>query len=135
MSTCPMQGPRLAETTPGNLFAVWSVRGTSNTGSVFLSTSTDGGASWSGGASLAGFVADEPTIAVGASGHLYVTGVNGSAKSAMIASTDGGTTWSAPIKLTAPDGDLGTPQAKGSGGRAALAAVSKAGTVWLTRME
>ncbi len=135
MSTCPMQGPRLAEPTPGSLLAVWSVRGSTNTGSVFLSTSNDGGATWSGGASLAGFTADEPTIAAGAPGHLFVTGVNGNAKSAMIASTDGGLTWSAPTQLAAPDGDLGTPQAKGLGGRAAFAAVSKAGTVWLNRME
>jgi len=32
-------------------------------------------------------------------------------------------------------GSLGVPQAQGSGGVAALAAVSKAGTVWLRRMQ
>lgn len=135
MNSCPMQGPRLAEPTPGNLLAVWSVRGTSNTGAVFLSKSSDGGTTWSGGESLSGFMADEPTLAVGAPGHLFVTGVNGIGKSALVSSTDGGATWSAPTKLTAPDGDLGTPQAKGASGRVAIAAVGKAGTVWLKRME
>lgn len=135
VDSCPMQGPRLARTGDDELAAVWSVRGSTNTGEVFFSTSTDGGASWSGGAQIAGFVADEPTLAVGANGHLYVTGVTGTGKSSMVSSTDGGATWASPTKLETPDGDLATPQAKASGGVIALAGVSPAGTVWLRRVE
>jgi hypothetical protein len=132
--TCPMQGPRLAETGAGHL-AVWSVRGSQDTGAVFVSSSDDGGASWSGGESVGGFVADEPTIAVGASGTVFVTGVTGNKQSAIVSSDDGGGSWSQPEALVTPDGAIAVPQAENGGGIAALAGVTAAGTVWFRRME
>jgi hypothetical protein len=131
---CPMQGPRLAELADGTLLAVWSRRGAS-AGAVTVSTSEDGGLSWSGGTAVTGFDADEPTIAVGASGRVFVTGVTGNGSSSMIFSDDGGATWSAPEGLEAPDGALAVPQAEGGGGVAALASVSAAGSLWVRRME
>jgi hypothetical protein len=131
---CPMQGPRLAEV-GSTLVGVWSSRGSSSAGKVYKSTSIDGGGSWSPSESVADFQADEPTIAVSASGRIFVTGVTGSSKSALIVSDDSGKTWSAPEPLQADDGDLKVPQAQGTSGGAALAAVSTAGSVWLRRME
>jgi hypothetical protein len=131
--TCPMQGPRLAQTSDSNRLAVWSARGSESTGAVHLSTSVDGGASWSGGAPIPGFMGDEPTIAVAGSGRVYVTAVTGNGSSSMV--WRDGDVWSAPEPLIAPDGELGVPQAEHGGGAAALAAVSSAGTVWLRRME
>lgn len=131
---CPMQGPRLGRTTAGAELAVWSVRGSQKAGSVYLSQRDSAGVPWSGGASLAGFVADEPTIAVTASGRIFVTGVTGKDKSSMLTS-DNGTTWSAPEPLQAPDGSLSTPQAQATGDVAALAGVTAAGSVWLRRMQ
>jgi hypothetical protein len=132
---CPMQGPRLSFTSSGQLAAVWSRRSEQAAGAVVFATSDDGGATWSGGTAIVGFTGDEPTIALGASGTLYVTGVTGSGKSSVASSTDGGGTWSPPEALAVPDGDLGVPQAEGAAGIAALAGVSSAGSVWLRRME
>jgi len=136
VDACPMQGPRLAQTGDSGLLAVWSARGSQNPGAVLVSSSTDGGATWSGGAPIDGFMADEPTLAVGGSGRIFVTGVTGSASSSVVWSDDGGATWSQPESLQAPDGDLVIPQAEGGAGIAALAGINKgAGTVWLRRME
>jgi hypothetical protein len=135
IAACPMQGPRLAQIGPSEHLAVWSTRGPQGTGSAYMARSTDGGASWSGGAPISGFTGDEPTIALGASGRIFVTGVTGSSSSAMVSSDDGGTVWSAPQPLDTPDGSLAVPQAEGAYGIAALAGVSSAGTVWLRRME
>lgn len=134
IDACPMQGPRLAQVGPANHLAVWSQRGDA-AGPVALATSSDGGASWSGGAPIPGLVGDEPTIAVGASGRIYVTAVTGTGKSIVVWSDDDGASWSSPEPLQVPDGDIGTPQAEGANGLAALAGVSSAGTVWLRRME
>jgi hypothetical protein len=132
--TCPMQGPRMAQL-GDTLLAVWSTRGPESTGSVLVATSTDDGASWSGGTPISGFQADEPTIAVGASGRVHVTGVTGTSVSKMVFSDDGGASWSEPETLEAPDGGLAIPQAEGGAGAAALVAVSSSGTLWLRRME
>lgn len=131
--SCPMQGPRVVEVGT-TLHAVWSSRGSNSAGEVFQATSTDGGDTWSGGASAGGFQADEPTIAVGASGKIFVTGVTGSSKSALVSSSDG-KSWSAPEPLKAADGDLKVPQAQSTAGIAVLAAVSTAGSVWVRRLE
>jgi hypothetical protein len=137
LDNCPMQGPRLLQSSGSEMLAVWSARGqgNANTGAVYLSKSTDAGATWSGGAPLAGFVGDEPTLVRGASGHLFVTAITGSGKSSLIESTDDGATWSAPIPLTVADGSLAVPQSDGNAGIAVIAGVSAAGTVWLDRME
>jgi hypothetical protein len=130
---CPMQGPRLVQTSATDHAMVWSARDTSP-GAAMIASSTDGGGSWSGGAPIAGLVADEPTIAIGSSGTLYVTGVTGNMESSIVTSADGGASWTDPQPLLAPDGELSTPQAIG-GGVAVLAGVSQASNVWLLRME
>lgn len=135
IAACPMQGPRLAQIGPDSYLAVWSSRGSNDAGSVYISSSTNGGVSWSGGKPLSTFKADEPTIAVGSSGRIFVTGVTGSNSSSMVWSDDGGSAWSDPEALAAPDGALAVPQAENGNGVAALAAVSAAGSVWLMRME
>jgi len=137
LSICPMQGPRVADFGGGHLLAVWSARGmgNSNTGTVYSSETMDGGTSWSGGAPLAGFVADEPTIALGANGNVYVTGVTGTEKSSMIESADGGKTWSQPQSIQVPDGAIAVPQPDTHGGTVVFAGVSAAKTVWMTRLE
>jgi hypothetical protein len=135
VNACPMQGPRLAQIGPKEHLAVWSVRGDVDAGGVYMAKSADGGMTWSGGAPLGGFIADEPTIAVGPTGRIFVTGVTGNGVSSMVYSDDPAGPWSSPEKLMAADGSLGVPQAQGGGGVAALAGVSKAGTVWLRRMQ
>jgi hypothetical protein len=134
VSACPMMGPRLAQHGT-ELVAVWSARGSTTAGSVYKATSSDAGVSWSGGEPAGGFKADEPTIAVGGSGRIFVTGVTGSGSSALIQSDDGGQSWSSPEALAAPDGALKVPQAQGTAGVAAIAAVSAGKTVWLRRLE
>ncbi len=130
---CPMQGPRLGQTGASSYLAVWSNRGSQDTGAVYLATSTNGGASWSGGAAIPGFVGDDPSVALGDA--VYVTAITGNGESAMITSADGGATWGSPVALQSPDGWLVVPQAEAEGGVVALAAISEAGTVWLRRME
>jgi hypothetical protein len=134
VDACPMQGPRLVQTAAKKAFAVWSGRGAENAGLVHAATSSDGGGSWSGGASL-GFVGDEPTVAIGASGRLFVTGVTGSGASAMVQSDDGGASFGDAEALETPDGALGVPQAESAAGVAGLAGASEAGSVWFRRME
>jgi hypothetical protein len=134
LDACPMQGPRLGQTGEAAHVAVWSARG-ADAGSVYFATTSDGGASWSGGAPAGSFVGDEPTLAVAPSGRLYVTAITGSGKSALAWSDDGGGSWSEPEALQSPDGALAVPQVESGGGMSALAAVSSAGTVWLRRME
>ncbi len=131
---CPMQGPRLAQTAASDHVAVWSRRGQDDPGAVMISLSNDGGQSWSGGSAIAGFMGDEPTVAVAESGRWFVTAVTGNGKSSMVYSDDGGQSWSTPEPLATPDGDLDTPQAQNGGGIAALSGVSNA-NVWLLRME
>jgi hypothetical protein len=134
VATCPMMGPRMAEN--GSLLvSVWSSRGASTAGQVFTATSTDGGKVWSGGAAAGGFSADEPTIAIGASGRIFVTGVTGGSASASVHSDNQGQSWSAPEALDTPDGALKVPQAQSSGGIAILAGVTTASSVWMRRME
>ena len=132
---CPMQGPRMVQTGTNDQAMVWSARGNNNPGAAIISYSTDGGASWSGGAPIPGFVADEPTVALGPSGKLYVAGVTGNKQSAMLVRDAAGTGYTTPAPLTVADGTLSTPQALGRGGVAALAGVSSGATVWFLRME
>lgn len=134
VATCPMMGPRLAQS-GSTLTAVWSSRGGSTAGKVFTANSTDGGTTWSGGTAAGGFSADEPTIAIGASGRIFVAGVTGGSASATVYSDDGGQNWSAPEALQTPDGALEVPQAQSTGGIAILAGVTTANSVWLRRME
>ena len=130
---CPMQGPRILDTGAGKLAMVWSARGNKSTGAVMISNGTPGGA-WTGGAAVAGFMGDEPTLALGA-GKIYLAAVSGNMQSAMVSSGDGGKSWSAPKSIMTPEGDLSTPQATSLGGIAALAGVTGGGNVWLLRME
>jgi hypothetical protein len=132
---CPMQGPRLVELGASEHAIVWSSRGDSATGAAAISFSPDDGVSWGAGAPIGSLVGDEPTVALGASGRIYVTAVTGNQRSSIVTSDDGGATWSDPAPLTTPDGDLSTPQALGQSGLAALAGVSESGAVWLARME
>jgi hypothetical protein len=134
VATCPMMGPRLAETDSA-LFAVWSSRGASTAGAVFTASSSNAGGDWSPSAAAGDFMADEPTIAAGPSGTLYVTGATGNNTSAMIESTNGGQSWSPAQPLESPDGALKVPQAAGGAGVAALVAVTTANNVWFRRME
>lgn len=133
VATCPMMGPRMAEN-GSLLMSVWSSRGASTAGQVFVATSSDGGKSWSGGAS-AGFTADEPTIAIGTSGRIFLAGVTGGSASATVHSDDNGQNWSAPEALDTPDGALKVPQAQSSGGVAILAGITTSNSVWMRRME
>jgi hypothetical protein len=133
--TCPMQGPRVSKTAAAHVM-VWSARGSGpNVGLVHVATSSDGGQSWSSGTPIAGFYGDEPTIAVGSSGTLYVTAVTGNGKSSIASSSDGGQSFGAPGAITVADGDIATPQAESAAGVAALVGVSSAGSVWFSRME
>jgi hypothetical protein len=134
VATCPMMGPRLVES-GSNTLAVWSSRGGSTAGRVFTARSTDGGKTWSGGAAAGDFMADEPTIGAGASGRVFVTGVTGGSKSALVYSDDGGQSWSEPESLDTPDGALKVPQAQSAAGVAILAGVTTANSVWLRRLE
>ncbi len=134
VAMCPMQGPRLLDTGAGKLIMAWSGRGKTNTGAVLISNGTSMGA-WTGGAPIAGFSGDEPTLALGASGKIYAAAVTGSMQSALVTSGDGGKSWGKPEALTTPDGDLSTPQATSTGGVAVLAGETAKGTVWLKRME
>lgn len=132
VSSCPMQGPRLAQTGAGEMMMVWSTRGSTNKGAAYISF----GPNWSGGELVGALsVGDEPTIAVGGGGRIYVTAVPGKDQSAMTWSDDGGASWSPPEPLQAPDGMLSTPQAESGAGMAALAGVSASSSVWLLRME
>lgn len=135
INACPMEGPRLAQLSATDHAMVYSARGPSGTGSVTVSLSSDGGATWSGGTPIPGFSGDEPTVARGASGRLYVTATKSNDRSAMAYSDDGGATWSTQEELSADDGDIGTPQAGSGAGIAALAGVSGGSNVWLLRME
>lgn len=136
LPNCPMQGPRVADLGGGKLIAVWSARGAGNAsnGTVYTSTSANGGATWTSSVPLSGFVADEPTLAVGSNGHLFVTGVTGNKKSSMIESIDG-VNWSAPIPLQVPDGAVAVPQPDSQNGVVVVAGVSAAQTVWIERLE
>lgn len=135
VNTCPMEGPRLVQLSDTSHAMVWSTRGSNNTGAAVISFSSDDGATWSGGAPIAGLMGDEPTIAIGATGRVFVTAVTGLNSATMTWSEDGGNNWSAPENVVAPDGDLAFPQADSNAGIAALAGVSTSGNVWLLRME
>ena len=97
--------------------------------------SVGAGANWSGGVAIPDFTGDEPTIALGGSGRIYVTAVTGNSSSAMLWSDDDGSSWSAAEPIRAADGDIATPQAEGAQGMAILSGVSSANTVWFLRME
>lgn len=137
LNVCPMQGPRLAELGGGKLLAVWSARGNGNSsnGTVYSSVSTNGGTTWSASTALSGFVADEPSIAVGADGHIFVMGVTGNQKSSIIESSDGGSNWGAAAPIEVPDGAIAVPQPDSRNGVVVIAGVSAAKTVWLARVE
>jgi len=134
VASCPMQGPRLAKTSSGEMIMVWSTRGSTNKGAAYASFGQNG--DWSGGELVGELtVGDEPTVAVGGGGRIYVTAVPGNDQSTIVWSDDGGATWSPPEPLQAPDGMLSTPQAESGAGIAALAGVSASSGVWLLRME
>jgi hypothetical protein len=135
VNNCPMQGPRLEQLGGNDHAMVYSTRGSNSTGSVAISFSSDDGASWSGGVPIPAFTGDEPTIALGGSGRIYVTAVTGNSSSAMLWSDDDGSSWSAAEPIRAADGDIATPQAEGAQGMAILSGVSSANTVWFLRME
>jgi hypothetical protein len=134
VAQCPMEGPRVAQTSAGHAM-VWSTRGNNDKGSVLFATSSNGGASWSQAGAITGLVGDQPTVAAGESGTLYVAAETGNGASSLATSSDGGASWTPPAAVVAPDGNLTTPQAESAAGIAAIAGVSSASTVWFLRME
>jgi hypothetical protein len=119
--TLPTDGiaswPQLAMDTSGTLYLLYTISINENR-SLYLITSSDGGATWSQpirvfDAVSAGWgLVDHPTLAVTPEGTLHAAWVKGSPDGSAspqgiyyASSTDGGLTWSAPLKVAEPGHD------------------------------
>ena len=94
----------------------------------------DGGASWSDERKVSTMTGtSSPSVAVGASGTVYVTWESGD-RSAMAESSDGGDTFGGHAELLSPDGYYGYATLATDGGRV-VAVGTSSGAVWVDVIE
>ena len=132
MFVCPVDGPRLSESSSGTQLLTWA-DASSGDSRVWVSQSTDDGETWLGDQMVAddsGGAQNRPTIAQGADGTVWLTMDKLGTSDVLLSSTDGGSTFDSGRAISTPGGDLEIPELCSGGALTGLVGIAGDGALY-----